>query len=196
MARFLADCKDLLRRAEPRRIVEIGCGPGDLIRELNDASPASYLGTDVSIEEILTARRRVETKRFLPASAERLPFPDASIDTLLACEVLEHLEEPRQAVREAARVCRRYLLASVPWEPVWRILNLSRGKYWSDLGNTPGHLQHFSRAGFRSLLAEHFDLVEERHPFPWTMILARVRSPPNDPARPLGNDDPSDPRHR
>ena len=66
------------------------------------------------------------------------------------------------------------MIVSVPWEPVWRLGNLARGRYWRDLGNTPGHVHSFSRRSIRSLISRHLELVEERHPLPWTMILARV----------------------
>jgi hypothetical protein len=62
----------------------------------------------------------------------------------------------------------------VPHEPLWRILNVARGAYVQDLGNTPGHLNHWSRAGFKRLLSAHGQVVETRSPFPWTMLLVRV----------------------
>lgn len=94
------------------------------------------------------------------------------------CEVLEHLDRPVEALDEIARVCGGAMLASVPWEPAWRLLNLLRGAYLRDLGNTPGHLQHFSRGSFRELLDRRFLRFGERRPFPWTMILARPRPTP------------------
>ena len=39
----------------------------------------------------------------------------------------------------------------VPREPVWRVLNVARGRYVRWLGNPPGHIQHFSRAAFLAL---------------------------------------------
>ena len=47
----------------------------------------------------------------------------------------------------------RWLLVSVPREPLWRGLNLARGSYLRELGNTPGHLNHWSKRRFASLLA-------------------------------------------
>ena len=75
---------------------------------------------------------------------------------------------------EVARVSSGWLLLSVPWEPVWRILNVARGRYVGSLGNTPGHVQHFSRRAIRGLVASRFELVAERRPFPWTVLLARL----------------------
>jgi hypothetical protein len=51
---------------------------------------------------------------------------------------------------------------------------MARGAYLRDLGNTPGHVNHFSKRGFAALLAGHGTIVETCSPFPWTMILVRV----------------------
>lgn len=174
MDRFLAACGELLATARPRCLLEVGCGPGDLAVGLDPEGALPYLGTDLSLQQVLEARRRCG-RRFLPASAHRLPLPDGGADTVVACEVLEHLDDPAAALAEAARVCRGHLLVSVPWEPVWRLLNLARGHYWSALGNTPGHVQHFSRRAIRELVGRHFEVVAERRPFPWTVLLARPR---------------------
>ena len=177
---FLASCRELLESVHADRILEVGCGPGDLagwlLPSVDWCRQADYLGTDVSTEEILTASAAYPEKRFLSASAYGLPVRDGAFDCLWACEVFEHLEDPVRALDEVARVTSKYLLISVPWEPVWRMLNLARGHYISDWGNTPGHLQHFSRADLRRLVSRRFEILAERRPLPWTVLLARRRA--------------------
>src|SRR5690606_37782612 len=95
----------------------------------------------------------------------------ASFDVVVCCEVHEHLDEPARGLAEIARVARERVLISTPWEPVWRALNMARGKYLRDLGNTPGHVQHFSRADLRRLAATRLNIHEPRTPLPWTVIL-------------------------
>ena len=73
-----------------------------------------------------------------------------------------------------ARVANRHLLVSVPREPLWRGLNMARGAYWGSLGNTPGHVNHWSKRSFVKLLSRHGEVVEARSPFPWTMLLVRL----------------------
>ena len=179
MQGFLSGCRELLRKIEADRVLEVGCGPGDLagwlLPTVDWCQRASYLGTDVSTEEVAQAKAAYPSKDFLPASIYDLPAADRSFDCVIACEVFEHLEDPQTALDEVARVSSKYLLISVPWEPVWRVLNLARGQYISDLGNTPGHLQHFSRAALRRLVSTRFEILDERHPLPWTILLARVR---------------------
>jgi hypothetical protein len=49
-----------------------------------------------------------------------------------------------------------------------------RGAYWPALGNTPGHLNHWSRRGFVRLLARHGEPAAVRSPLPWTLVLVRI----------------------
>jgi ubiquinone/menaquinone biosynthesis C-methylase UbiE len=168
----------LVARAAPKSAIEIGAGPGYLAARLfmNAEGPVlDYLGTDICARQVATARARYPQFSFRCASAYELPIPDRSYDLGVACEVLEHLEDPDKALTELARVTRRHALISVPWEPMWRILNCGRGKYLSSFGNTPGHVQHYSRRRFRQLIASHFEIIEERRPFPWTMLLVKPR---------------------
>jgi hypothetical protein len=73
-----------------------------------------------------------------------------------------------------ALVARRWLLVSTPQEPLWRILNVLRGAHWRSLGNTPGHLNHWSRRGLRTFVAQYGRIAATRSPAPWTMALVDV----------------------
>jgi hypothetical protein len=106
--------------------------------------------------------------------AEDLPFADGEFELASAIEVLEHLPDPEHTVGEMARCAASHLLVSVPREPLWRMLNMARGAYWSALGNTPGHLNHWSKRSFVELLSRHGEVAEVRSPFPWTMLLVRL----------------------
>jgi Methyltransferase domain len=92
---------------------------------------------------------------------------------IVCCEVLEHLEDPEAALETIARLARPWAIVSVPREPMWRALNLARLSYVSRLGNTPGHLQHWSRRGFVRFLERRLELVELHSPLPWTIALCR-----------------------
>ena len=102
------------------------------------------------------------------------PATDAA-EMVVCCEVLEHLEHPTRALEVLARLARPYLLVSVPREPLWRALNVMRGKYLLQLGNTPGHLNHWTRRGFVDFLSPSFDIVDLRTPLPWTVALCRAK---------------------
>ncbi len=108
-------------------------------------------------------------------SIYELPFDDKSFDTVMCSEVLEHLSEPDKGIRELVRVCRRWLVVSVPREPVWRVLNIVRGAYLSRLGNTPDHLQHWTRRDFVRWVGGYAEVKEVRCPLPWMIVLAELR---------------------
>jgi ubiquinone/menaquinone biosynthesis C-methylase UbiE len=173
VAGFLDAVTELYVRAAPRgkTVLEVGCGEGKLATHLirHAPTPARYLATDVSLEAIpAELDPPIETAI---ASVYELPFASASFDVVVCCEVLEHLEQPGRGLAEVARVARERVLISTPWEPAWRAMNVARGKYLGDLGNTPGHVQHFSRAQLRRLAATHLQVHALRTPLPWTVIL-------------------------
>jgi ubiquinone/menaquinone biosynthesis C-methylase UbiE len=178
MTRFEAVLNDLLDRAAPRSLLDVGCGEGVITQRLaRRLAPGRVVGIDLE-----DARLRAEWERhgapnleYRVADAERLPFADGEFGTAIALEVLEHLPEPEPAVAEMARVAAGgHLVVSVPREPLWRALNVARGAYLADLGNTPGHLNHWSRPAFARLLARHGHVLQMRSPLPWTMLLVRV----------------------
>ena len=119
-------------------------------------------------------QRQAPNLEYKIMKAENLPFADDEFDVATAIEVLEHVPDPAHTVAEMARVAQRWLLASVPREPLWRGLNVARGAYIRDLGNTPGHINHWSKRAFVALLSRHGEVVEARSPFPWTMLLVRL----------------------
>jgi SAM-dependent methyltransferase len=176
---FLGSVLELAARSGARDAHEIGCGEAELTIRLAAAGMA-IRGSDVSADAIDEARVRVA------ASGESVPLeikgvadldPVAdSAELIVCCEVMEHLADPDAALGALADLARPWLLASVPREPIWRALNLARGKYLSRAGNTPGHLNHWSKRAFLRFLGTRFDVVEVRTPLPWTMALCRVRA--------------------
>jgi ubiquinone/menaquinone biosynthesis C-methylase UbiE len=102
--------------------------------------------------------------------ATSLPFVDSSVDLVVGLEMLEHVPRPDRALREIARVCGGTAVLSVPREPIWRAGNIARGRYVRDLGNTPGHVNHWSARGFERFVSSRFDIVDTAKPLPWTML--------------------------
>ena len=157
------------------RILEVGCGEGRQLTAIGSGFPAADLvGLDLPDVELEEAWDGVASS-MVQASALTLPFADDSFDLVMAIEVLEHLPDPEQAMREIARVASGTVVLSVPWEPVWRLGNLARGRYVGSLGNTPGHIQHFTRRGFARMVGRSITVEEVLRPIPWTMIRGRVR---------------------
>ena len=177
MGGFERTLQELLQHAAPESILDVGCGEGVLTeRWAEQLDPRPVVGIDLEDPKLQVewAARQRPNLQFRAMPAEHLPFGDGEFDLATAIEVLEHVPEPEHTVAEMARVARRYVLVSVPREPLWRVLNLARGAYLTDLGNTPGHVNHWTKRRFERLLARHGRVIEVRSPFPWTMLLVAV----------------------
>jgi SAM-dependent methyltransferase len=134
------------------------------------------VGVDLEEDSIQAgwAEHRAPNLEYHTMRGGELPFAEREFDLVSAIEVLEHVPDPERTLAEMCRCAERHLLVSVPREPLWRGLNVARGAYWPALGNTPGHLNHWSKRSFIALLRGYGEIVEVRSPFPWTMLLVRL----------------------
>jgi 2-polyprenyl-3-methyl-5-hydroxy-6-metoxy-1,4-benzoquinol methylase len=177
MASFERTLDELMVQAQPGSLLDVGCGEGVLVHRWALAMPqARLVGIDLEEPSIQAgwAVREAPNLEYRTMPAQDLPFAEDEFDVASAIEVLEHVPDPEHTLAEMARCARRHLLVSVPREPLWRMLNMARGAYLGELGNTPGHLNHWSKRSFTELLARHGEVVQARSPFPWTMLLVRL----------------------
>ena len=177
MAGFEGTLDELFVKADPQSLLDVGCGEAILTHKWAERlAPKRVVGIDLEDPAIQAEweQRKAPNLEYRVMKAERMPFADDEFDVATAIEVLEHVPDPAHTVAEMARVAQRWLLVSVPREPLWRGLNVARGAYIKDLGNTPGHVNHWTKRAFVSLLGRHGEVVEARSPFPWTMLLVRL----------------------
>jgi len=171
-------------------ILDAGCGIGVYVARFREYSQQVH-GVDIDAERVAEASRLLPNIRV--ASAEALPYPDCMFDLVLSHEVLEHVPDDRQAVREACRVLKPggRLIVFVPnrWYPFETHGIIWRGRY--RFGNIPlvnylpnswrnklcPHVRAYTRAGLRRLfvgqnghMVAHFcifagyDNIVARHP--------------------------------
>ncbi|MHB8690177.1 MAG: class I SAM-dependent methyltransferase [Solirubrobacteraceae bacterium] len=179
MAGFEGTLEQLFTLAAPTSVLDIGCGEGVLTEQwARTLGDKPVVGLDLEDGKLAAewATRQRPNLSFRATDGAQLPFADGEFDLVAAVEALEHIPNPESTVSEMARIAGRHLLVSVPREPLWRMLNVARGAYVRELGNTPGHVNHWSKRAFVSLLSRHGEVIEARSPFPWTMLLVRVRS--------------------
>ena len=175
---FDAALVKLVRAVRPTSVHEVGCGEGRLSRKLHALLNLEVLASDFSRELIAENQARGDAGVCYVAHSvyDLDPGPDRA-DLIVCCEVLEHVERPVQALAALRSLGAAHYILSVPREPLWRGLNMARGKYLGALGNTPGHLNHWSRRGFVRFLEQGGFRVERcLRPLPWTMVLGRFEA--------------------
>ncbi|MES2223531.1 MAG: class I SAM-dependent methyltransferase [Patescibacteria group bacterium] len=155
------------------KVLEVGCGAGYSTKILYEhIKPETFHASDIDPELVKLAKERTPQITAEKESIYELPHKDNSFDLVFTLEVLEHLEDPEKALKELKRVTNKYIIVSVPHEPIWRILNMLRGKYLKHFGNTEGHINHWSKRSFTKLVGKHFKVIKVKTPLPWIVILA------------------------
>jgi SAM-dependent methyltransferase len=179
IASFHRQAIDFVERANPTCILEVGCGEGYVLAELQAAQIEAHLvGIDLSEPAIEAARRRVHPPAELRVGDARHVsslLSGLQPDLVMMLEVLEHLDDPESMLGDLATLSTDHVLLSVPREPLFRGLNLLRLKNVRDLGNDPEHVNHWSTRAFVEFVETQLDIVAVARPLPWTMVLARVR---------------------
>jgi glycosyltransferase involved in cell wall biosynthesis len=166
----------MLKIASPKSVHEAGCGEGRLAEIVRHEFPCDIRLSDLS-EHLITSNILKYDKKcvFIKRAIYDLTPEEDAADTIICCEVLEHLNDPRKALSILRSLNATHYIFSVPREPIWRFLNLLRLRYVTHLGNTPGHFQHWSKTTFLEFLKEEkFRIVAVESPFPWTMVLAKL----------------------
>lgn len=177
LQRFLHCVDEVATGLQPGSVLDVGCGEGVVTQRLARLLPsAKVLGVDADETQLQAEwdARPAPNLSFATGSAYTLPFDDASFDLVCAIEVLEHLDRPRDALAEMSRVADRALLLSVPNEPSWRLSHMLAGRDVRRFGDTPGHINHWSKRAFAELVSDYGRLEKVDGVFPWTLVVARV----------------------
>jgi SAM-dependent methyltransferase len=90
----------------PGRILEVGCGTGRWLTELESESP-QVIGLDRSPGMLQHAQERREHLKLINGDAARLPFPGGSFRFVFCVNALHHFDRPRDFIAEARRLLQR-----------------------------------------------------------------------------------------
>jgi len=125
-----------------KKILDIGCGGGFLTNALAQAGHDA-VGVDLSNNSLKIAQAKDATQRalYIQADALRLPFPEKSFDVVCAMDLLEHVEQPAEVIREASRVLKEgglFFFHTFNRNPLSWLFVIKGVEWW--MPNTPRHL--------------------------------------------------------
>lgn len=141
-------------------ILDCGCAEGDLVSFLKKNKVADRVeGIDLSDKAIENARKVNPHLIIKKGDIYDIPGKANEFDLVIATQVFEHLKFPRKALRDMARVSKKYILVSVYNESFFRF---------------GPHNNHWKSADFKKFVnSKGLKIVSKKSPFPWTMVLLK-----------------------
>ena len=151
-------------------VLDVGCGEGFILNKLKEEGIGkNWEGIDYSKTAVEIGKKLHPKLSLKQGSVYESGFKDNSFDLVVCTEVLEHLEDPKKALKEVMRISKKYVLLSVPNEPLFLLSNFTQ---W---GKNIGHINHWTFWGFERFIRENsgvnFKILSKKYPFPWTMLL-------------------------
>ena len=134
---------ELIGTEKNANILEVGCSGGPLIISLKNKGFENIYGIDISKEGINLCKKRGLKNVFL-TGGEQTKFDDEMFDVVIASDVLEHIKNDSEAVKEWARVLKKTGKLIV-FTPAYDFL-------WSDHDDVNHHYKRYTKNGLVSLL--------------------------------------------
>ncbi|NQV96934.1 MAG: class I SAM-dependent methyltransferase [Acidimicrobiaceae bacterium] len=172
---FFDSLTRLANRISPETILEVGCGEGFSTRRLVKVFGTATRYRAIEIDSYFAEQARLRNPSINIEQGSVYELPSEAADLIICLEVLEHLEKPDLALETLFRASRSHVVLSVPREPLWSFGNLARGKYIRNFGNTPGHIQKWSKSDFVEFVSQFGKVLNVASPLPWTVVLAAKR---------------------
>src|SRR2546428_5290646 len=140
------------------RVMDVGCGAGSVATAVKRTrADRDVFGCDASRSAIAAAGASRDGVDFRLATAERLPFGDRELDFVWIFDVLEHVDDPEQVLREVARVLKPgggfHIVLPLEGQPFTLYRLVGCGTRWTAKVRHGGHIQVFSADRFRSMAA-------------------------------------------
>ena len=165
---------ETIKPLKPESILDVGAGEGFTLEKLRQNKIGKKLeGIEYMDEAIELGKKTNPKAKIKKGDIYKLPYKANSFEVLICTEVLEHLEDPKAALAELKRVTSKYVIISVPNEPLFTVQRFLRGKNIMKLGDHPEHIQHWNSTSFKEFVSQQLTVKEVKTPLPWTMVTAK-----------------------
>lgn len=146
----------------PKRVIEVGGGPGELAERIGTELECEVVMIDVSPRMVELARERGVDARV--GDVQSLPFPDEAFDCAVAAWMLFHVPDLDAGLRELARVLQTggRLVATTN--------SADHLKELREIAGTAAWKRVFTRENGAEIVGRHFDRVERRDADGWVTI--------------------------
>ena len=170
-------------------VLDVGSATGEVIAKIAlEHPPISFKAIDIMQEAIDLSQKKYFSLRNL--SFQKIDFIHDCInkfDLILCLQTLEHIEDKfiRLFCEKIFSGAKNAVIVSVPHEPYWCLANILRLKYWSRMGNTPHHIQHWTQKSFKKFIAAiarekwgaDVEIISVNPLNLWTMVLLINQNP-------------------
>lgn len=173
LGRFFDTVTKNIKDIRKTRVLEFGCGEGFFLQQLHNRGIyfKDLLGIDLRGDAIAEAQKNFPQYRFSQIDLFSLNPEEHQFDLVIASEVIEHVLEPEKILRHLARLCRGYVLVTVPWEPWFCLANLLRGRDITHFGNHPEHVNHYNNKQLKNLLSLSLKIISLNKSFPFLIAI-------------------------
>jgi len=119
-AKFKEKILELCEVTDGEKVLDVGCGNGSLIYAISQKANIEAFGIDISPKMIDECKAKYKGINFELTNGKRLPFKDNSLDKVIICCSLHHLDNPLTFIAEAKRVLKQggMLIVGEPWFPI------------------------------------------------------------------------------
>lgn len=164
-------------KRSPRKILDIGCASGWFLSRLKHYFPkATCVGVDVYKEAILYGKKRYPYLRLHHADGHTLSFPNNSVDVIVCCEMLEHVENPKKVLLEIKRILSKDGIAvvemdtgNVLFQIVWFCWTHLKHGVWKD-----AHIQTFNTKKLENIIKQNGFTILKRSFFNFSMAVVFI----------------------
>ena len=134
-----------------RRVLDVGCGCGNFIDKIKESTDFC-VGIDAAIAQVNYANAKFKNEKtaFVEASADSIPYPDEHFDLIFCSELIEHLLNPEEVIKEMKRLLKasgELIMTTPNYSSFWPVLEL----VWNKVSKVDYYHQHITKFNKKKL---------------------------------------------